>query len=120
VNNGFIYERVKNIKKDELKHPPKQQNENSQPTVDKDINLNMDEAGMSSALVPVSNSGASDGYHAVGTVSQSAPPSNQLPIQPKKEPSISKPKWHAPWKLARVISGHFGCVRCVAVDPGNE
>ena len=31
-----------------------------------------------------------------------------------------KPQWHAPWKLMRVLSGHLGWVRCVAVDPSNE
>jgi pleiotropic regulator 1 len=31
-----------------------------------------------------------------------------------------KPKWHPPWKLMRVISGHIGWVRAVAVDPSNE
>lgn len=31
-----------------------------------------------------------------------------------------KPEWHAPWKLHRVISGHLGWVRCVAVDVSNE
>uniref|UniRef100_A0A1B6E7Z4 Pleiotropic regulator 1 n=1 Tax=Clastoptera arizonana TaxID=38151 RepID=A0A1B6E7Z4_9HEMI len=43
---------------------------------------------------------------------------NQLVI--KKAPSMPKPKWHPPWKLYRVISGHLGWVRCVAVEPGNE
>lgn len=33
---------------------------------------------------------------------------------------MPKPQWHAPWKLYRVISGHLGWVRCVAVEPGNE
>lgn len=33
---------------------------------------------------------------------------------------IIKPDWHAPWKLMRVISGHHGWVRCIAVDPGNQ
>ncbi|KAJ3152878.1 pre-mRNA-splicing factor prp46 [Geranomyces variabilis] len=38
-----------------------------------------------------------------------------------KEPrKVPKPTWHAPWKLMRVISGHLGWVRSVAVDPGNE
>ncbi|XP_055625872.1 pleiotropic regulator 1 [Toxorhynchites rutilus septentrionalis] len=46
--------------------------------------------------------------------------SNTVQILPKKAPSIPKPKWHAPWKLYRVISGHLGWVRCVAVEPGNE
>ncbi|KAL8745698.1 MAG: hypothetical protein Q9190_002200 [Brigantiaea leucoxantha] len=32
----------------------------------------------------------------------------------------SKPDWHAPWKLMRVISGHLGWVRSLAVEPGNE
>lgn len=31
-----------------------------------------------------------------------------------------KPKWHPPWRMYRVISGHLGWVRSVAVDPGNE
>ncbi|XP_015190933.1 PREDICTED: pleiotropic regulator 1 isoform X1 [Polistes dominula] len=38
----------------------------------------------------------------------------------KKAPSMAKPKWHAPWKLYRVISGHLGWVRCCAVEPGNQ
>ena len=43
-----------------------------------------------------------------------------LLIPQKKTPSMAKPKWHAPWKLYRVISGHLGWVRCCAVEPGNE
>ncbi len=31
-----------------------------------------------------------------------------------------KPKWRAPWKLMRVVAGHLGWVRSVAVDPTNE
>ncbi|KAF9913136.1 pre-mRNA-splicing factor prp46 [Linnemannia zychae] len=31
-----------------------------------------------------------------------------------------RPDWHAPWKLMRVISGHQGWVRSVAVEPGNS
>ncbi|XP_011494710.1 PREDICTED: pleiotropic regulator 1 [Ceratosolen solmsi marchali] len=38
----------------------------------------------------------------------------------KKTLPIAKPKWHAPWKLYRVISGHLGWVRCCAIEPGNE
>lgn len=33
---------------------------------------------------------------------------------------VSKPEWHAPWKLMRVISGHLGWVRALAVEPGNK
>eukprot|EP01119_Soliformovum_irregulare_P011073 TRINITY_DN274_c0_g1_i1.p1 TRINITY_DN274_c0_g1~~TRINITY_DN274_c0_g1_i1.p1 ORF type:complete len:485 (-),score=128.88 TRINITY_DN274_c0_g1_i1:61-1437(-) len=32
----------------------------------------------------------------------------------------TKPTWHTPWKLFRVISGHLGWVRAVAMDPSNE
>ncbi|CAH2047587.1 unnamed protein product, partial [Iphiclides podalirius] len=39
---------------------------------------------------------------------------------PRRPPAAPRPKWHAPWKLFRVISGHLGWVRCVAVEPGNE
>ncbi|KAG9525599.1 WD40 repeat-like protein, partial [Aureobasidium melanogenum] len=31
-----------------------------------------------------------------------------------------KPDWKAPWKLMRVISGHLGWVRALAVEPGNQ
>lgn len=31
-----------------------------------------------------------------------------------------KPDWHPPWKLMRVISGHLGWVRSLAVEPGNQ
>jgi pleiotropic regulator 1 len=43
---------------------------------------------------------------------------NQLAV--RKAPNMPKPQWHAPWKLFRVISGHMGWVRCVAIEPGNE
>lgn len=31
-----------------------------------------------------------------------------------------KPVWHPPWKLMRVIAGHLGWVRALAVEPGNQ
>ena len=34
--------------------------------------------------------------------------------------TMPKPRWHPPWKLYRVISGHTGWVRCCAMEPGNE
>lgn len=46
--------------------------------------------------------------------------SSAVAIPQKKPMSLPKPKWHPPWKLFRVISGHLGWVRCVAVEPGNE
>ncbi|XP_058835119.1 pleiotropic regulator 1 [Topomyia yanbarensis] len=60
------------------------------------------------ALIPVATSNSQNSS------------SNTVQILPKKAPTIPKPKWHAPWKLIRVISGHLGWVRCVAVEPGNE
>jgi len=38
----------------------------------------------------------------------------------RNRPSIPKPVWHPPWKLMRVISGHEGWVRTVAVDATNQ
>ncbi|XP_039288644.1 pleiotropic regulator 1-like isoform X1 [Nilaparvata lugens] len=45
---------------------------------------------------------------------------NSSIIAARKTQTMPKPKWHPPWKLYRVISGHLGWVRCVAVEPGNE
>ncbi|RWS11220.1 Pleiotropic regulator 1-like protein [Dinothrombium tinctorium] len=41
-------------------------------------------------------------------------------LLPRKANIMPKPEWHPPWKLMRVISGHNGWVRCLAVEPGNE
>jgi pleiotropic regulator 1 len=41
-------------------------------------------------------------------------------IMPRQTPSMPKPQWHPPWKLMRVLSGHVGWVRSIAVDPTNE
>lgn len=41
-------------------------------------------------------------------------------IVPRKGRTLPKPTWHAPWKLMRVISGHTGWVRCVAMEPANQ
>ncbi|XP_002164606.2 pleiotropic regulator 1 [Hydra vulgaris] len=38
----------------------------------------------------------------------------------RKATTMPKPTWHAPWKLMRVVSGHTGWVRCVAVEPANQ
>ncbi|CAC5393084.1 unnamed protein product [Mytilus coruscus] len=44
----------------------------------------------------------------------------QQALVPKKAQTMPKPVWHPPWKLFRVISGHLGWVRCIAVEPGNQ
>ncbi|KAF9869828.1 hypothetical protein CkaCkLH20_12745 [Colletotrichum karsti] len=33
---------------------------------------------------------------------------------------VGRPEWQPPWKLMRVISGHLGWVRSLAVEPGNK
>jgi len=45
---------------------------------------------------------------------------NKQALQIRRASNMPKPRWHAPWKLYRVISGHIGWVRCVAFEPGNE
>jgi pleiotropic regulator 1 len=59
-----------------------------------------------------------------------APPNANGPTVNRNLPSTSlvrrdtvrqaKPDWHPPWKLMRVISGHLGWVRALAVEPGNK
>ncbi|KAI0922444.1 pre-mRNA-splicing factor prp46, variant 2 [Taiwanofungus camphoratus] len=41
-------------------------------------------------------------------------------LQLHKTTRTIKPTYHPPWKLMRVISGHLGWVRSVAVEPGNK
>lgn len=38
----------------------------------------------------------------------------------RREAASVKPDFHPQWKLYRVISGHLGWVRSVAVEPGNQ
>ncbi|KAG8034680.1 hypothetical protein G9C98_007756 [Cotesia typhae] len=65
-----------------------------------------------SALVPANSSGP--------LVVSATKSSNTVAIA-RRQASVSlKPKWHAPWKLYRVISGHLGWVRCCVVEPENR
>lgn len=83
--------------------------------------------GDSTALVPVtpamasgvSGSGSAPSSTLVAPAWSSTNPTSSALIA-RKAPTMPKPKWHPPWKLYRVISGHLGWVRCVAVEPGNE
>jgi pleiotropic regulator 1 len=63
------------------------------------------------------NSSAVVAYREVATAQGSGFTSTALA---KRGLNLEKPEWHAPWKLMRVISGHLGWVRSVAVDPSNE
>ncbi|XP_073832538.1 transport and golgi organization 4 [Musca autumnalis] len=79
----------------------------------RDSQLALMDSGNKPADAPVSNSLVSAGMRSAGGASN-------VQLIPKKAPTIPKPSWHAPWKLSRVISGHLGWVRCIAVEPGNE
>uniref|UniRef100_A0AAV1TMH3 Pre-mRNA-splicing factor prp46 n=1 Tax=Peronospora matthiolae TaxID=2874970 RepID=A0AAV1TMH3_9STRA len=46
--------------------------------------------------------------------------STQLGTIRRRATEVPKPKWHAPWKLKRVIAGHLGWVRSISVDPTND
>lgn len=58
------------------------------------------------------------------------PPNANGPTPQRNGPSNSlvrreavrqpRPDWHPPWKLMRVIAGHLGWVRALAVEPGNQ
>ena len=51
-----------------------------------------------------------------------AAPNNHMTLTTRGGQSFQQPKpeWHPPWKLMRVISGHLGWVRALAVEPGNK
>jgi len=46
----------------------------------------------------------------------------QLSLVRRSESLLAQPRpdWHPPWKLMRVISGHLGWVRALAVEPNNQ
>lgn len=63
---------------------------------------------------PAAGAGAGAGGPGGGTQTTSLMRmSEALAAQPK-------PEWHKPWKLHKVISGHLGWVRSVAVEPNNK
>ncbi|XP_063057151.1 pleiotropic regulator 1 [Engraulis encrasicolus] len=68
-----------------------------------------------------------DIHRHAGSAERSLPPHLSLmdgggtkTLTPRKAPTMPKPQWHPPWKLYRVISGHLGWVRSIAVEPGNQ
>lgn len=78
--------------------------------------------------IPTRNGGSSSS--ALMIRGKDAPPNANGPTAQSRLPSSSlvrkqtvlpvKPEWHAPWKLMRVISGHLGWVRALAVEPENK
>ncbi|OWR46195.1 pleiotropic regulator 1 [Danaus plexippus] len=84
----------------------KQLETKSQPEIPHDTDIAESAAlGCDGAMLPASG--------------PSAAPGPVTPTPPRRA-AAPRPRWHAPWKLFRVISGHLGWVRCVAVEPGNE
>lgn len=69
------------------------------------------EAGPSSGGQMTTNGGAQNGE---------APQSMSLTTRGGPALKQVKPEWHPPWKLMRVISGHLGWVRALAVEPENK
>uniref|UniRef100_A0A8B9H7U1 Pleiotropic regulator 1 n=1 Tax=Astyanax mexicanus TaxID=7994 RepID=A0A8B9H7U1_ASTMX len=63
-----------------------------------------------------------DIHRHAGSAERSQPPQHSMntALIPRKAPTMPKPQWHPPWKLYRVISGHLGWVRSIAVEPGNQ
>ena len=72
----------------------------------------------SSTALTLRTAGAGGAPNANGPTSQRNIPSSSLVR--KQTVQQVKPEWHAPWKLMRVISGHLGWVRSLAVEPGNQ
>lgn len=57
---------------------------------------------------------------AAGIPERIQPPKKSQALALRNPYATMKPEWHAPWKLMRVISGHQGWVRAIAIDPTNE
>ncbi|EFX01438.1 mRNA splicing protein [Grosmannia clavigera kw1407] len=72
------------------------------------------EKAHSTALMPIRRL---PGAAATGTSAFSA---GQQLMRMQDVQAQPRPEWHAPWKLMRVISGHLGWVRSLAVEPGNK
>ena len=63
------------------------------------------------------------GTNAVARIRRPATTTNSQPSTALLQRDVTmqaKPEWHPPWKLMRVISGHLGWVRALAIEPGNE
>ncbi|KAK2169047.1 hypothetical protein LSH36_12g02035 [Paralvinella palmiformis] len=76
---------------------------------------------VAAGVIDIQNhAGHSERYAAPGSNKTLITIGDQKMLVPKKAPTMPKPKWHPPWKLSRVISGHTGWVRCIDIEPGNE
>ncbi|GAA5875369.1 hypothetical protein JCM8547_003217 [Rhodosporidiobolus lusitaniae] len=80
------------------------------------------EGPMAQAVESLANSQALTTTSSAGStpVSHAAPTLLSQSLIRRREARQVKPDYHAQWKLKRVISGHLGWVRAVAVEPGNK
>ena len=76
------------------------------------------------ALITFQNRAAAGGQGTGGRITPSGSLSSSTDLAQAltlhKQTRTVKPAYHPPWKLVRVISGHLGWVRSVAVEPGNQ
>jgi pleiotropic regulator 1 len=68
----------------------------------------------------VAAGGSEAGMRRAAALAEAAKASSRVAMARSTPRTLPTPQWHAPWELMRVISGHNGWVRCVAVDPSNE
>uniref|UniRef100_A0A8C5E2E3 Pleiotropic regulator 1 n=1 Tax=Gouania willdenowi TaxID=441366 RepID=A0A8C5E2E3_GOUWI len=66
------------------------------------------------------HAGGGDRVHPQSTASLHEGGGTRTSALMRRAPTMPKPQWHPPWKLFRVISGHLGWVRSIAVEPGNQ
>ncbi|PNS19804.1 Pre-mRNA-splicing factor prp46 [Sphaceloma murrayae] len=74
--------------------------------------------GTSQALIRTNGTGVRPPPNANGPTPQKNLPGQSLVRRDTVRQQ--KPEWHPPWKLMRVISGHLGWVRALAMEPGNQ
>jgi pleiotropic regulator 1 len=107
-----------------LRKKPKTEEQASNPKMAKMIE------GVS-AQTPSSAAGTSNALALRSNGAGKLPPNANGPTPQRNLPGSSslvrrdvvrqpRPEWKAPWKLMRVISGHLGWVRALAVEPGNQ
>jgi pleiotropic regulator 1 len=114
---GLVFDRVKSTNAAKIHNAERGDLNLQQAAIQDGVNYTGDAAVVGEGALVPANAGPGSGLvhvpaPAAGSTVQS--------IMPRRATAMPKPKWHAPWKLYRVISGHLGWVRCVAVEPGNE
>lgn len=101
---------------------PKQEDQASDPAMAKMIEgvtaSKSQTNGTSQALIRTEKAGGKPPPNANGPTPQKNLPGQSLVRRDTVRQQ--KPDWHPPWKLMRVISGHLGWVRALAMEPGNQ